>query len=78
MSCDTSAMLPVIEQATAYLREAGVQPWRFWCYVLVQHVEESHKRILALRDMGVQPSHSHTATMTAGSRLPSRNTSPDG
>lgn len=55
MSCDTSAMLPVIDQATAYLKEVGVQPWRFWCYVLVQDVEESHKRILALRDMGVQP-----------------------
>ena len=55
MSCDTSAMLPVIEQATAYLKEAGVQSWRFWCYVLVQDVEESHNRIIALRDMGVQP-----------------------
>ena len=55
MSCDTSAMLPVIEQATAYLREAGIPDWRFWCYVLVQDVEESHKRILALRDMGVEP-----------------------
>ena len=55
MSCDTSAMLPVIEQATAYLKEAGIPAWRFWCYVLVQDVEESHKRILALRDMGVEP-----------------------
>ena len=27
LSCDTSAMLPVIEQATAYLWEAGVAPW---------------------------------------------------
>ena len=55
MSCDTSTMLPVIKQATAYLEEAGVRPWRFWCYVLVQDVEESYKRILALRDMGVEP-----------------------
>ena len=53
MSCDTSAMLPVIEQATAYLREAGVSPWRFWCYVLVQDVEEAHDRVLALDAMGV-------------------------
>ena len=44
-----------IEQATAHLREAGIPDWRFWCYVLVQDVEESHKRILALRDMGVEP-----------------------
>ena len=30
LSCDTSAMLPVIQQATAYLREAGAAPSRFW------------------------------------------------
>lgn len=53
MSCDTSAMLPVIAQATAYLREAGVSPWRFWCYVLVQDVAEAHDRVLALDAMGV-------------------------
>ena len=53
MSCDTSDMLPVIEQATAYLREAGVSSWRFWCYVLVQDVEEAHDRVLALDEMGV-------------------------
>ena len=51
MSCDTSAMLPVIEQATAYLREAGIPQWRMWCYVLVQDVEESHRRVLALKNM---------------------------
>ncbi len=55
MSCDTSAMLPVIEQATAYLREAGIPQWRMWCYVLVQDVEESHRRVLALKKMGVEP-----------------------
>ena len=53
MSCDTSDMLPVIEQATAYLREAGVSSWRFWCYVLVQDIEEAHDRVLALDEMGV-------------------------
>ena len=52
LSCDTSAMLPVIEQAAAYLREAGVAPSRFWCYVLVQDVAEAHSRALALERMG--------------------------
>lgn len=52
LSCDTSAMLPVIEQAAAYLREAGVAPSRFWCYVLVQDVAEAHSRVLALEKMG--------------------------
>lgn len=55
LSCDTSAMLPVIRQATAYLREAGVAPSRFWSYVLVRDVAEAHKIVTALRDMGVDP-----------------------
>lgn len=55
LSCDTDAMLPVIEQATAYLREAGAAPSRFWAYALVQDVEEAHSRVLALREMGVLP-----------------------
>lgn len=55
MSCDTSAMLPVIEQATAYLKEAGAAPSRFWAYALVQDVDEAHSRVLALWDMGVLP-----------------------
>jgi hypothetical protein len=55
MSCDTSAMLPVIEQATAYMREAGIGPSRFWCYVLVTDVGEAERRVLTLRAMGVTP-----------------------
>lgn len=52
LSCDTSAMLPVIEQAAAYLREAGVAPSRLWCYLLVQDVADAHSRVLALEKMG--------------------------
>ena len=52
---DTSDMLPVIQQATAYLRGAGAAPSRFWAYVLVRDVEDAHRRVLALRDMGVMP-----------------------
>ncbi len=55
MSCDTGAMLPVIRQATAYLREAGAAPSRFWSYVLVRDVDEAHGIVTALRDMGVTP-----------------------
>ena len=55
MSCDTSDMLPVVEQAAAYLREAGAAPSRFWAYVLVRDVEDAHRRVLALREMGVEP-----------------------
>lgn len=55
LSCDTAAMLPVIEQATAYMTEAGIAPSRFWAYMLVQDVEEAEKRALALSKMGVTP-----------------------
>ena len=55
LSCDTSAMLPVIEQAAAYLREAGVAPSRLWAYVLVQDVPDAHRRVLALEKMGITP-----------------------
>ncbi|MDE7261341.1 MAG: radical SAM protein [Oscillospiraceae bacterium] len=54
-SCDTSDMVPVVEQAAAYLRDAGAAPSRFWAYVLVQNVEDAHRRVLALRDMGITP-----------------------
>ena len=48
-------MLPVIEQAAAYLREAGVAPSRLWAYVLVQDVPDAHRRVLALEEMGITP-----------------------
>lgn len=55
LSCDTEQMIPVIEQAVAYMREAGIAPSRFWAYMLVQDVEEAHRRALALDAMGVMP-----------------------
>ena len=55
LSCDTSAMLPVVEQAVAYLREAGIAKSRLWAYVLVEDVEDAHRRVLALEKMGVLP-----------------------
>ena len=48
-------MLPVVEQAVAYLREAGIAKSRFWAYVLVEDVEDAHRRVLALERMGVLP-----------------------
>lgn len=55
LSCDTSAMLPVVERAAAYLREAGIATYRLWAYVLVQDVPDAHRRVLALERMGVTP-----------------------
>ena len=55
LSCDTSAMLPVVERAVSYLREAGIAKSRLWAYVLVEDVEDAHRRVLALEGMGVLP-----------------------
>lgn len=55
MSCDTAEMIPVIEQAVAYLKEAGVKPWRLWSYMLVKDVEEAEIRAEKLISMGVTP-----------------------
>ena len=55
ISCDTNDMLPVVERAAAYLREAGAAPSRFWAYVLVRDVEDAHQRVMALREMGIEP-----------------------
>lgn len=45
----------MVEQAAAYLKEAGVAPSRLWAYALVQDVEEAHRRVLALCDIGITP-----------------------
>lgn len=55
LACDTSEMLPVIRQAAAYLKEAGVAQSRLWSYALVRDVEEARQRVQALREMGVEP-----------------------
>lgn len=55
LSCDTDEMLPIIEQAAAYMKEAGVAKSRFWAYMLVQDVAEAEQRALALDRMGVTP-----------------------
>lgn len=55
LACDTSAMIPVVRQAVAYLSEAGVKPYRIFVYSLIQDVDEAHKRIMELDKMGVLP-----------------------
>lgn len=55
MSCDTSAMIPVVEQAAKRLTRAGAARSRLWCYVLVQEVDEAHERVEALRKIGITP-----------------------
>lgn len=55
LSCDTAAILPIIEQAASYLTEAGIPRWRLWCYMLVQEVSEAEQRAIALDRLGITP-----------------------
>lgn len=55
LSCDTPEMIPVIERATAYMKEAGIARSRFWAYMLVRDVAEAELRAVALDKMGVTP-----------------------
>ena len=55
VSCDTTAMLPVIRQALDYLGEYGLKPSKVFSYVLIENVEDAHHRIVELDKMGVIP-----------------------
>ena len=46
-------MLPVIEQTVHRLEAQGVKPYRVFVYALVQDVDESVERIMALDKLGV-------------------------
>lgn len=55
LACDSPEMIPIVEKAVKHLKDAGVPEWRLYAYALVQDVDEAHKRILALKKMGVLP-----------------------
>lgn len=55
LACDTSAMIPVIAEAVENMLQAGISKSRFWSYALVKDVDEAHRRILALKSIGVEP-----------------------
>lgn len=54
MSCDTDAMLEVVQRAIGYLSDAGVKPYRVFVYLLVQDIESAERRAIALRDLGAE------------------------
>ena len=55
VSCDTEAMLPVVLEKGKLLEKYGIKPWRMFVYVLVQDIESAEKRVIALRDAGMNP-----------------------
>lgn len=55
MSADTDAMLDVVLAAIDKLGRYGVKPYRMFVYVLVQDVESAERRVIKLREIGVNP-----------------------
>lgn len=54
-ACDTDSMLDVVLEKAELLRRYGVKPWRLFVYVLVKDIPSAEKRVIALRDAGMNP-----------------------
>jgi len=55
LACDTKSQMPFVGQAVAYMREAGVKPNNYFCYVLVKEIEDALERVIFLRNIKVDP-----------------------
>jgi hypothetical protein len=55
LSCDSPAMLGVVESAAALLRSAGLKPYRIFCYALLKDLRESYERINFLKSLDIMP-----------------------
>lgn len=55
LACDTSAMIPHITKAAQHLRWHNVTPRRYFCYCLVQDVQEAIERVRFLKGIDVDP-----------------------
>jgi len=55
MACDSDGVMKAIGRAAKNLREAGVKPVRFFCYMLVKDVESGLRRANYLKSINVDP-----------------------
>lgn len=55
LACDQSSQMPHIEKAASLLRYFGCKPTVFSCYVLVQDIEDAHRRVSFLRKLNIEP-----------------------
>ena len=54
-ACDTDNMLDVVLEKADLLAKHGVKPWRLFVYVLVKDIQSAERRVIALRDAGMNP-----------------------
>ena len=55
MACDTDAVLDLVLEKSKLLADNGVKPYKQFVYVLVQDIPSAERRVLALREAGVNP-----------------------
>lgn len=54
-ACDTEEMTETVLRKGRMLEERGVKMWRLFVYVLVKDIPSAERRVLALRDAGMNP-----------------------
>lgn len=54
-ACDTDNMLETVLQKAELLKEYGIKSWRLFVYVLVKDIPSAEKRVIALREAGMNP-----------------------
>ena len=52
-ACDTDNMTEVVLEKAKLLERYGVKPWRLFVYVLVKDIPSAERRVLALRNAGM-------------------------
>lgn len=52
-ACDTDDMTEIVLEKAKLLEQYGVKPWRLFVYVLVKDIQSAERRVLALRDAGM-------------------------
>jgi len=53
LACDRAEQIPHVRRAVELLRKHGAKPSRFFCYVLVQDIEDALQRVMFLRSINV-------------------------
>lgn len=55
LACDKTSQMKVVGNAVKVLRSAGVKPQNYFCYVLVQEIDDALERVEFLRSLKVRP-----------------------
>lgn len=55
LACDHKAQMPVVEKAIRLLRAAGGPYREYWCYVLVNDVDDAYDRVQFLESLKITP-----------------------